>query len=200
MKTSALNLLTFPMLATASFMLAGCGPGGPTVITYEQVGTCKSYPTPTGAVSAKPNEGFAIFKIASVDNSKHNENFYLDVERFYVNQSNPTQLAGSVYTWNRRFLNPDPRFARNLGYPPVETTTIPANEKREYNSYVVVPLGINNPTEGPAEKQYEYKFDYDTGSNERGNIQSVSEGITFVKTNPEGSKYTLTENCKDLIK
>ena len=200
MKTSALNLLTFPMLAAASFMLAGCGPGGPTEISYEQVGTCKSYPTSTGTESAKPNEGFAIFKIASVDNSKHNENFYLDVERFYINQSNPTQLSSGVYNWNRRFLNPDSRFARGLGYTQVETQTIPANEKREINSYVVVPLGIDNPTEGPAEKQYEYKLDYDTGSNERGNIQSVSEGITFVKTNPADFKYTLTENCKDLIK
>ena len=124
----------------------------------------------------------------------------MDVERFYINQSNPTQMAQGVYNWNRRFLNPDPRFARNLGYTKMENTPLAANEKRDVNSFVVVPLGINNPTEGPEDKQYNYEFVYDTGSNERGNIQSVSEGITFIKTNPPDFKYTVTENCKELIK
>ena len=68
------------------------------------------------------------------------------------------------------------------------------------NTYVVVPLGINNPSQGPEDKQYIYEFDYDTGSNERGNIQSVSEGITFVKTDGSDTKYTVVEDCKELIK
>ena len=82
----------------------------------------------------------------------------------------------------------------------MENTPLAANEKRDVNSFVVVPLGINNPTEGPEDKQYNYEFAYDTGSNERGNIQSVSEGITFIKTNPPDTKYTVVENCKELIK
>jgi hypothetical protein len=200
MKTSNINILSVPILVAGSIALAGCGPGGPTVITYHQVGVCKSYDTPTGVESAKANEGFAIFKIETVDNSKHNDIFNMDVERFYINQSNPTQMAQGVYNWNRRFLNPDPRFARNLGYTKMENTPLAANEKRDVNSFVVVPLGINNPTEGPEDKQYNYEFAYDTGSNERGNIQSVSEGITFIKRNPPDTKYTVVENCKELIK
>ena len=143
MKTSNTNILSVPILVAGSIALAGCGPGGPTVITYHQVGVCKSYDTPTGVESAKANEGFAIFKIETVDNSKHNDIFNMDVERYYINQSNPTQMAQGVYNWNRRFLNPDPRYARNLGFTQMENTPLAANEKRDVNSLVVVPLGIN---------------------------------------------------------
>jgi hypothetical protein len=200
MKTSNMKILSIPMLAAGSIALAGCGPGGPTVITYHQVGTCKSYDTPAGVEAAKTNEGFAIFKIETIDNSKHNDIFNLDPGRFYINQSTPAQMTEGVYNWNRRFLNPDPRFARNLGYPQMDNSPLAPAEKRDVNTFVVVPLGINNPSQGPEDKQYAYEFAYDTGSNERGNIQSVSEGITFVKTNPPDTKYTLVESCKELIK
>jgi hypothetical protein len=99
-----------------------------------------------------------FYKIETVDNSKHNDIFNLDVERFYINQSNPAQMAQGVYNWNRRFLNPDPRFARNLGYTQMENMPLAANEKRDVNSFVVVPLGMNNPTEGPEDKQYNYEI------------------------------------------
>jgi hypothetical protein len=200
MKTSNKGILSVPMLIAGSIALAGCGPGGPTVITYHQVGTCKSYPTPTGVDTAKTDEGFAIFKIETVDNSKHNDIFNVDPERFYINQSSPAQMAQGVYNWNRRFLNPDPRFARNLGYTQMDSTPLAPNEKRDVNTYVVVPLGINNPSQGPEDKKYVFDFAYDTGSNERGNIQSVSEGITFVKTDPPDTKYSVIESCKELIK
>ena len=61
---------------------------------YHQVGICKTYETPSGTEEAKANEGFAIFKIESVDNSKYNDVFNFDPGRFYVNQSNAQQLCG----------------------------------------------------------------------------------------------------------
>ena len=200
MKTPNLSMLSVPMIVAGSIVLSGCGPGGPTVITYHQLGTCKSYDTASGVDKAKTDEGFAIFKIETIDNTKHNDIFNLDPERFYIDQSNPDQKAKGVYSWNRRFLNPDPRFARNLGYTQMDSTPLAPGDKRDVNTFVVVPLGTNNPSQGPEDKQYNYEFAYDTGSNERGNIQSVSEGITFVKTNPADTKYAVVESCKELIK
>jgi hypothetical protein len=69
----------------------------------------QNFETPNGAEEAKANEGFAIFKIETVDNTRYNDLFNFDPGRIYVNQSNVQQTAGnvyehgSVYSWNRRF-------------------------------------------------------------------------------------------------
>jgi hypothetical protein len=64
------------MLVAGSIALSGCGKRSatnPTMISYSQVGVCKSY---GDEEKAKPNEGFVIFKIETIDNSKQSDTFY----------------------------------------------------------------------------------------------------------------------------
>ena len=201
MKTSTTSILSVPLLAAASIALSGCGQGGstPTTITYHQVGICTNYQTQgTAEEKAGSNEGFAVFKIDSIDNIKNGYLFYLDPERFYVNQSDAEQLKKNVYSWNRRFVNPDPRFGKAMGVKYITTLTVPKGEKVDEVGFALVPLATNNPTGGPEADTLNFKLDYDTGTNERGNIESVNEGIHLVKTNPDDTKYTVIPNCKDL--
>jgi hypothetical protein len=201
MKTSNICTLSVPLLVAGSIALSGCGrsTSAPTTVTYHQVGICTSYVTPSGTEEkTKTDEGFAIFKIESVDNTKYNDIFNFDPERFYINQSNAEQRKGNVYAWNRRFVNPDPRFGKAMGVKYITSATIPKGEKIDDVGFALVPLATNNPTGGPEADQLNFKLEYDTGTNERGNIESVSEGMLFVKTNPADTKYTVTENCKDL--
>ncbi|QBR70137.1 hypothetical protein CU048_01285 [Beijerinckiaceae bacterium] len=200
MKTSKIYLFAIPMAIAGSIALSGCGrsTANPTVISYKQIGICKTYDTPTGPQTTKGNEGFAIFKIETIDNTKYNNIFNLDPSRLYVNQSNPEQMAKGVYSWNRRFVNPDPRFAQNLGFSPIVRATVPAGEKIDPKTFIVIPLGIDNPSQGPDENKYNFTLAYDTGTDDRGNIQSVSEGLLFVKGNAPDTKWTVVENCKEL--
>ncbi len=193
------NLFLLSVLA-GSAALSGCGQSTstPTTITYSEVGICKKYDTVNGPISALSNEGFAIFKIDSIDNTKNNSLFNLDPERFYIDQSNAEQKKKSVYDWNRRFINRDPRFAQTFGITNLVATAIPAGQKLDLNSYILIPVGTNNPTGGPEADQYNLQLVYDTGTAERGNIQSVSEGIVFVRTNPADAKIQVVEDCKDL--
>jgi hypothetical protein len=57
--------------------LSGCGrsSSSPTDISYRQVAICKGYETPAGPITAAANEGFAVFKIESVDNKKFGSKF-----------------------------------------------------------------------------------------------------------------------------
>lgn len=200
MKTSNIGILSVPLLIAGS-ALSGCGQHSstPTTIAYHQVGICKSYTTPSGAEEkAKTDEGFAIFKIEFVDNTKNGDLFNFDPERFYINQSNAEQRKGNVYAWNCRFVNPDPRFGKAMGIKYITSATIKKGERVDDAGFALVPLAINNPTGGPEADALNFKFDYDTGTNERGNIESVSEGILFDKTNPPDTKYTVVEDCKDL--
>ena len=102
MKTSTMCFLSVPMLVAGSVALSGCGgsSSNPTNISYRQVGICKGYETPAGPITAAANEGFAVFKIESVDNKKYGRSFFLTPERLYVNQSTPAQAAGQVSNWN----------------------------------------------------------------------------------------------------
>jgi hypothetical protein len=206
MKTSTRCFLSVPMLVAGSLTLSGCGrsTSAPTVVSYHQVGICKAYETPSGKEEAKSNEGFAIFKIDSIDNTKYNDLFNFDPGRFYVNQSNATQAGGnqyehgSVYSWNRRFVNKDPRFGKAMGVKYVADAMIPKSEKLDDVGFALIPLATNNPTGGPEAEQLNFQLAYDTGTNDRGNIQSVNEGMIITKTNPANTKYTVIENCKDL--
>ncbi|HUI21305.1 MAG TPA: hypothetical protein VLZ74_09710 [Methylocella sp.] len=197
MKTSNICLLS---VLAGSIALSGCGQSTPTptTITYGQVGICKKYETSGGTIAALPNEGFAIFKIDSVDNAKNNSLFNLDPERFYVDQSNAEQKKKSVYDWNRRFINRDPRFAQTFGVSNLQATSIQGGQKLDSNTFILIPVGIDNPTGGPEADQYNLQLVYDTGTAERGNIQSVSEGILFVRTNPADAKYQVVDDCKEL--
>lgn len=194
-------MLSVPLLIAGSVALSGCGrsTSAPTTITYHQVGICRSYLDLNGTEQkAKPDEGFAVFKIESVDNTKYNDLFNFDPERFYINQSNAEQRKGNVYAWNRRFVNPDPRFGKAMGVKYIKAATIPKGEKVDDAGFALVPLATNNPTGGPEADALNFQFAYDTGTNERGNIESVSEGMLFVKTNPPDTKYTVIEECKEL--
>jgi len=194
------------MLVAGSVALSGCGrsTSAPTTVTYHQVGICNSYETANGTEQAKPNEGFAIFKIESVDNTKYNGLFNFDPGRIYVNQSNAQQLAGnqyehgSVYSWNRRFVNKDPRFGRALGVKYVAEATIPKGQKLDDAGFAVIPLATNNPTGAPEDEQYNIQLAYDTGTDERGSVQSINEGMIIIKSNPPGAKYSVVDNCKNL--
>jgi hypothetical protein len=199
MKTSTMCFLSIPALVAGMVTLSGCGrsSSNPTNVSYRQVGICKGYETPAGPVTAG-DQGFAVFKIEAVDNTKFGSSFSLTPERLYVNQSSPEQAAGNLWNWNRRFAHPDPRFAQTMGFTSIPRTTVPAGEKRDISGFVVIPIGTNNPTGGPEATQYNFDLVYDTGSSDRGDQQSISEGMIFTKTNLPGTKWPVVENCKEL--
>jgi hypothetical protein len=206
MKSSTMGFWSVPMLIAGSIALSGCGrsTSAPTTVAYHQVGICKTFETSNGKEEAKANEGFAIFKIESVDNTKYNDIFNFDPGRFYVNQSTAQQTAGnqyehgSVYSWNRRWVNKDPRFGKAMGVKYVAEATIAKGEKIDDAGFALIPLATNNPTGGPEAEQLNFQLAYDTGTSDRGNVQSVNEGMILTKTNPADTKYTVVENCKEL--
>jgi hypothetical protein len=197
MKTSTMCFLSVPMLVGRSLVLSGCGLGSSnsTYIFYRPVGICKGYESPAGLITAGANKGFAVFKIESVDNTKYGGSFAFSQERLFVNQSPPVLALGSG---NRRFVHPDPKFAQTMGFTSIPRTTIPAGEKLDVNSVVIVPLGINNPSGGAEANQFSFELAYDTGSGQRGEQQNVNEGIVFTITTPPDAKWSVVENCKEL--
>jgi len=200
MKASTKCILSVPMLVAGSIALSGCGRSAstPTTITYHQVGVCKTYETPSGAQQAKNNEGFAIFKIESVDNTKYNNSFKFDPGRFYVDQTTVDGKSKGIYGWDRRFVNKDPRFGKAMGVKYVAEAEIQAGQKLEDAGFALIPLATNNPTGIPEADQYNFQLVYDTGSDDRGNMVSASEGIIFVRTNPADTKWSVVEDCKEL--
>jgi hypothetical protein len=110
------------------------------------------------------------------------------MERLFVNQSPPVQAAGTA---NRRFVHPDPRFAQSMGFTSIPQVTIPAGEKRDINTVVLVPLGITNPSEGAEANQFSFELAYDTGTGERGEQLNVNEGIVFTIINPPDAKWSV---------
>jgi hypothetical protein len=193
--------LSVPMLVAGFMALSGCGGGSsnPTTISYRPLGLCKTYETPAGSITAGANKGFAVFKIESIDNtksdSKTGSSFIFAPERLFVNQSPPTLALGTA---NRRFVHPDPRFAQAMGFTSIPETHVPAGEKRDINSFVIIPLNINNPSGGAEANQFSFELAYDTGSGDKGDQQNVNEGIVFTITNPAGAKWPVVENCKEL--
>jgi hypothetical protein len=122
-----------PIMVAGSIALSGCGgrsPSNPTIISYHQVGICKGYDT---GKHAKTDEGYAVFKIDTVDNTKTSDIFDFDPLRLYVDQSTAEQKAttsNKLYSENRRFVPPDPRFGKAVGFNNPERTTIQGKEKR----------------------------------------------------------------------
>src|SRR5208337_969508 len=159
MKTSAMCFLSVSMLVAGSIALSGCGrsPSNPTNISYQQVGICKGYETPDGPVTLGANRGFAVFKIESVDNTKYDDDFVLAPARLFVNQFMPAQAEGSVSKWYRRFVHPEPRFAQIMGYTSVPETTILKGAKLDINSFVLIPISINNSTGVAEANQFSFK-------------------------------------------
>ena len=211
MKTSTLWFLSIPMLAAGSMALSGCGrsPRNPTLISYHEVGICKGYETPDGPITAGVNKGFAVFKIETVDNTKFDDDFVLAPARLFVNQFMPAQADGSIAKWYRRFGRPDQRFAQTMGVTSVPETKIPPGAKLDVNTFVTIPISIDNPG-GEAEVNpfnFELAYDfgdveaaYDAATGERGgqSQHGVNEGIVLVKTSPPDAKYSVVENCKEL--
>jgi len=195
MKTSTTSILSVPLLAAASIALSGCGQGGstPTTIAYHQVGICKRYVTTTSTQQARADEGYAVFKVDTVDNTKNGSTFYFDPVRFYVNQSNADQ-KGNIYKQDRRFMASDSKIGPALGVKYVDKITVAKGEKADDVGFFIIPLATNNPSGGPIADQY--NIAYDTGSGDRGTFDSVNEGILIVQSNPPDT--TIIENCKEL--
>jgi hypothetical protein len=194
METPRLYFLAVPVLIAVS-MLSGCGKGSgqPTNISYRQVGVCKSYEGTSGPVTLRADEGYAVFKIETLDNTKSNKAFAFDPKLLYVDQSTPEQHAKQLWEWDRRYASPDPRFAQSVGISLVPESTVPAGGK------LVIPLGLNNPSHGPEENKLAFALLYDSGTSENtssGQIR-ISEGMVFDKTNA-ADKWTVAENCKEL--
>jgi hypothetical protein len=189
-------------------------------ISYHQVGICKGYDTAAGPVTARSDEAFAIFKIEAVDNTKTSGSFDFDPTHLYVDQSTPEQKAKkAVWDKNRRFVYSDPRLAQNMGVSSAVETTIPEGAKREINGFAVVPLGINNQSDGPEANQYSFDLVYDTWSTDEhenngpggsffwifamgeslfGGKTLGSNTIDLIKTNPSEKTWSVTDNCKAL--
>lgn len=197
MKTSRLCFLSVPMSVAVSIALAGCNrDDAPVNISYRQVGICKVYDTAAGPVAPRVDEGLAVFKIESLDNSKAGKSFTFEPERLYVDQSTPSQKAGQVWEWNRRFASTDKRFVQSTGISPAAMATIPGGGKVEASSFVVIPVGINNPSGGPEAKQFALDLVYDAGSADKGE-NHVSEGVNFIKANATDA-WQVVENCKEV--
>jgi hypothetical protein len=109
MRPSNTSILPVSILILGSIALPDAARSA--TISYHQVGICKGYDTPAGLVTARSDEGFAIFKIEAVDNTKPSESFDFDPTHLYVDQSTPEQKAKTaVWDKNRRFMYPDQRF------------------------------------------------------------------------------------------
>jgi hypothetical protein len=199
MKTSNIAILSVPMLVAGSIALSGCGrrsATNPTMISYSQVGVCKSYATLAGnEEKAKPNEGFVIFKIETIDNAKQSDTFHLDPERLMVDQTPAEFQQKDISRRSRRFINADPRFVQAMGVKGLARAAFPANEKTDVNSFVIVPLPLDIGLGGPNAKQYSFDLVYDTTTTE---VQVGSNDIVTTKTNADVAKYAVVENCKEL--
>ena len=199
MKTSNIAILSVPMLVAGSIALSGCGKRSaknPTMISYSQVGVCKSYATLTGnEEKAKPNEGFVIFKIETVDNSKQSDTFHLDPERLMVDQTTAEFQQKDISRRSRRFIDADPRFAQAMGVKGLARAAFPANQKTDVNSFVIVPLPLDIGLGGPNAKQYSFDLAYDTTTTE---VQVGTNDVVTTKTNAAVHKYPVVENCKEL--
>jgi hypothetical protein len=136
MKTSNIAILSVPMLVAGSIALSGCGKRSatnPTMISYSQVGVCKSYAALIGnEEKAKPNEGFVIFKIETIDNAKQSDTFYLDPERLMVDQTTAEFQQKDISRRSRRFIDADPRFAQAMGVKGLARAAFPANPLIRY--------------------------------------------------------------------
>lgn len=201
METSRLCYLSVPALIAVA-LLSGCGSrtGQPANISYRQVGICKGFEAASGPVTSRTDEGFAFFKIETVDNTKSNKAFAFDPKLLYVDQSTPEQHAKQLWEWDRRYASTDSRIPQSLGISLAPETTIPAGGKLDVNGFLVIPLGINNPSHGPEENKFAFQLLHDSGTSENtasGQIR-ISEGIVFTKTNAADTKWTVVDNCKEL--
>ena len=195
MKTSNIAIWALPLLAAGPIALSGCGQrsaSNPTTISYSEVGICKTYTTVAGTEEkAKSNEAFAVFKIESIDNTKPSSAFTFDPARFYVDQSTAEQRTKNLSFQKRRFMNPDPRFAKAMGMAAPELVSLKGGEKREVNGIIIVPVSTDL---GPEVDSFDLVYDSTTAHEQ---TQS-SEGVVIAKTNPTGTKYTTVESCKEL--
>jgi hypothetical protein len=82
-----------------------------------------------------------------------------------------------------------------MGVTGLARAAFPANQKTDVNSYVIVPVGLDNPTGGPDADQYSFDLIYDTTTSKQ---QTGSKDVVATKTNPADTKYSVVENCKEL--
>lgn len=196
MKTPTM-FVSVQMLAAVSVALFGCGRNSshPINIAYQPVGICRAYETRDGRINAGASNGFAVFKIESLDNTEGELDFVFAPERLFVNQSPPVLVAGTL---NRRFVRADPRFARALGFAPVPEIPLAVGEKREVNSIVYIPLAINDLNGGAEANQFSFELAYDTGFGDKGDQENVNEGVSFTIIKPANPKWAVVENCREL--
>ncbi|MCI0601034.1 MAG: hypothetical protein L0Y50_01925 [Beijerinckiaceae bacterium] len=198
MKTSNIAIWAAPVLAAGSIALSGCGQrsaANPTTISYSQIGLCKTYNTLAGTEEkAKSNEAFAVFKIVTIDNSKPSSVFTFDPARFYVDQSTAAQKTKNLSFQQRRFMNPDPRFAKAMGVASPELISLKGGEKLDVNGVIIVPIATNLPSGGQESDSFDLVYDSTTAHEQT----QTSEGLVVAKTNPAGTKYSTIESCKEL--
>ena len=120
---------------------------------------------------------------------------------------------------SRHFMIRDPRFAQAMGVTDVARAAFPANEKVDVNSFVIVPVALNNPSGGPEANKYSFDLVYDTWSTSEheangpgggfffifamgeslfGGPKLGSKTIDLIKTNPSETRWSVTDNCKAL--
>jgi hypothetical protein len=201
METSRSCFLSVPVFIAGS-MLSACdrGPGLPTNISYRQIGICKGFEAASGPVTSKADEAHAVFKIETVDNTKSNKAFTFDPKLIYVDQSNPDQRGWDVRPLYRRFASMDSRIPQSLGVSLAPESMVPPGGKLDVNSFVVILLGLNNPSGAPEANKLAFELLLDsanTGNAEEAEIHAA-KGIVFNKTNAADTKWTVTENCKEL--
>ena len=154
----------------------------------------------SGEVPSKADEGYAFFKIENIDNTKSGKAFAFDPKLIFIDQSTPQQHAKQLWEWDRRFASSDSRIPQALGISLAPETTVPAGGKADGNGFVVIPLGVNNPSGGPADQALVFGLEYDSGTSENtasGQIR-ISEGMVFDRTNASDDKPTVIEHCKEL--
>jgi hypothetical protein len=207
-------------LISGPVALSGCGRNA-TTISYRQAGICKAYDTADGPVTARSDEGFAIFKIEAVDNAKSSEVFDFDPTHLYVDQSTLEQKAKpAVWDRNRHFVYPDQRLAQSMGVPVAVETAIPGGATREINGFVAVPVDLKGSGGGPEANPYSYDLIYDTWSTDEHETNAAGGSFAFVvvllqllvfggpelasknihtnKTNASETAWPVTDNCKAL--
>jgi hypothetical protein len=127
-----------------------------------------------------------------VDNTKSNKAFAFDPKLLYVDQSNPDQKGWEVRSLYRRFASVDSRIPQSLGISLAPESTFPAGGKLDVNSFVVIPLGVNNPSGGPEANKLAFELvldSLDTGKTDRDETHVANAADT---------NWTVTENCKEL--
>jgi hypothetical protein len=196
MPSPRLRLLTAPLFVVWLASISACGRGleDSVNIFYRQIGICKTYDTPDGPVTTRPDEAFVVFEIEAIDNLT-GDTFNFEPSFVYVDQSSQEQKTGWVNAWDRHSASVDPRFSKSLGVPGAAPAVIPKERKIELNYFLTVPVSTKGPHGSGNADPTSYELRYEAVETERGRTAS-SDGFLYIKTNALGTRWSLKDNCK----